>query len=189
MPGDITKLLDAWKSGNAAAGEEVLARTYEELRRIAHARLRHERRHHTLQPTAVLHEAYLRLMRRGPGPVTDREAFFRLMAAEIRRRLVDHARRRLANKRGGGAVHEPLSSSIAASSGSPAETELMLERLDRALAEFAVAFPRAAQVVELRFLAGLTTDETARHLGISPGTVKREWTFARAWLGAAIGMD
>jgi RNA polymerase sigma factor (TIGR02999 family) len=189
MAGDITQLLDDWKSGNAAAGEEVIAKTYDELRRIAHARLRRERRDHTLQATAVLHEAYLRLMRRGPGPVANRDDFYRLMATEIRRRLVDHARRRLADKRGGGAVHEPLASSIAASPESTADTESMLGRLDRALADLAGSYPRAAEVVGLRFLAGLTTDETAQQLGLSPGTVKREWTFARAWLAAAIGTD
>ena len=187
MPGEITKLLEAWKAGNAEAGDQVIARTYGELRRVAHAYLRRERHAHTLQTTALLHDAYMRLLRKGPGSVDTREAFFRLMAAEMRRRLVDHARRRLAAKRGGGAVHEPVESSTSAvASGEAGEIEATLRRLDRALEDLSVSFPRAAQVVQLRFIAGLTTDETAAELGLSPGTVKRDWTFARAWLAAAL---
>jgi RNA polymerase sigma factor (TIGR02999 family) len=188
VPGEITKLLEAWKAGNAEAGEEVIARTYGELRRVAHAYLRRERHAHTLQTTALLHDAYMRLLRKGPGSADTREAFFRLMAAELRRRLVDHARRRLAAKRGGGAVHEPLDASAATASttGEAEDIEATLRRLDRALEGLSSSFPRAAQVVQLRFLAGLTTDETAAELGLSPGTVKRDWVFARAWLAAAL---
>src|SRR3954447_26860817 len=108
---DISELLGQWRAGNPDAGEEVLARTYEELRRVAHAHLRRERQGHSLPPTALLHEAYLKLLRNGPGSADTREAFFRLMAAEMRRRLVDHARRRLAEKRGGSIVHVPLQTS------------------------------------------------------------------------------
>jgi RNA polymerase sigma factor (TIGR02999 family) len=187
VSGEITKLLEAWKAGNAEAGDEVIARTYGELRRVAHAYLRRERHAHTLQTTALLHDAYMRLLRQGPGSVENREAFFRLMAAEMRRRLVDHARRRLAAKRGGGAVHEPLDTSAAAVAPAGADDiEATLGRLDRALEQLSDSFPRAAQVVQLRFLAGLTTDETAAELGLSPGTVKRDWVFARAWLAAAL---
>jgi RNA polymerase sigma factor (TIGR02999 family) len=112
------------------------------------------------------------------------------MAAEIRRRLIDHARRRLAEKRGGGEIHAPLSSSAvvaAPDSGEPAEA--ILERLDRALTQLRQDFPRAAHVVELRFFVRLTTEETAVQLRVSSGTVKREWTFARAWLAAALASD
>jgi RNA polymerase sigma-70 factor, ECF subfamily len=190
MPDDITKLLEAWKGGNADAGEELVAKTYRELRRIAHAHLRRERRGHTLQTTALLHEAYLRLLQRGPGTVENRDAFFRLMAAEMRRRLVDHARRRLASKRGGGIRHEPLEASAATASLEDShEVETMLGRLDRALDELSGSFPRAARVVQLRFIAGLTTEETANAIGLSSGTVKREWIFARAWLAAALAPD
>ncbi|MEP6592212.1 MAG: ECF-type sigma factor [Acidobacteriota bacterium] len=186
MP-DISELLDQWRAGDPHAGEEVLARTYQELRRVAHAHLRRERRGHSLPPTALLHEAYLRLLRNGPGTAATREAFFRLMAAEMRRRLVDHARRRLADKRGGGAVHLPLqTSAIVSASVEDASVEETLVRMDTALEALTVSFPRAARVVQLRFLAGLTTDETAVELGLSAGTVKREWTFARAWLAAAM---
>jgi RNA polymerase sigma factor (TIGR02999 family) len=178
--------LERWKAGDAAAGETVIARTYDELRRVAHAYLRRERHAHTLQTTALLHDAYMRLLRKGPGSVDTREAFFRLMAAEMRRRLVDHARRRLAAKRGGGAVHEPLDASATAATADEGEDiEATLSRLDRALDDLRGSHPRAAQVVQLRFIAGLTTDETAAELGLSAGTVKRDWVFARAWLAAA----
>lgn len=186
MP-EISKLLEKWRAGSSDAGEEVVARTYDELRRVAHAHLRRERRGHPLQTTALLHEAYLRLLRTGPGTADTREAFLRLMAAEMRRRLVDHARRRLAEKRGGGAIHHRLqTSAIVPAPEDHADIETMLGRLDTALDELSAGFPRAARVVQLRFLAGLTTEETAAELGLSTGTVKREWTFARAWLAAAM---
>ena len=186
MP-EISSLLARWGAGDADAGEEVIARTYDHLRRLAHAPLRGERRGHLLQTTALLHEAYLRLLRSGPGTAATRDAFFRLMTAEMRRRLVDHARRRLAGKRGGGAIHESLDTSVAMPApGDAADIEMTLTRLDVALGELDTAFPRAARVVQLRFLAGLTTEETAAELGLSSGTVKREWTFARAWLAAAL---
>jgi RNA polymerase sigma factor (TIGR02999 family) len=187
VPSDLSKLLEAWKHGDAEAGEEVVNRTYAELRRVAHGFLRRERRHHTLQTTALLHEAYLRLLRKGPGTADTREAFFRLMAAEMRRRLIDHARRRLASKRGGGAVHESFSTSAGVPAPeAPEDIETVLARLDQALIQLSATFPRTAHVVQLRFLAGLTAEEAAAELGLSVGTVKREWTFARAWLAAAI---
>ncbi|AMY09570.1 RNA polymerase sigma factor [Luteitalea pratensis] len=167
-----------------------MALTYGELRRMARARLRRERPGHAWQTTALLHEAYLRLLRHGPGLVDNRDTFFRLMAAEMRRRLVDHGRRRLAEKRGGGAIHEPLQTSATrAVAQAPEDIEAMLERLDRALEELSNRLPRAARVVRLRFLDGLTMESTATELGLSTGTVKREWTFARAWLAAAIESD
>ncbi len=187
MSGDITRLLQEWRAGNAKAGEELIARTYPELRRVAHAHLRRERRGHSLQTTAILHEAYLRLLRKGPGSVEDRDAFFRLMAAEIRHRLIDHARRRLASKRGGGIIHENGDvAALAARIESGHDIEPILARLDLALEDLGKSFPRAAQVVQLRFLAGLTMEETAKELDLSTGTVKRDWTFARAWLAAAM---
>ena len=188
--GEITVLLEAWKAGDENAGAEVVSRTYAELRRLAHAYVRRERPGHTLQATALLNEAYLRLLRTGPGPADNREAFFRLMAAEMRHRLVDHARRRLAEKRGGGVIHEELKTgTMAIVPDQPQDVEVILEQLDDALEQLTASFPRAAQVVQLRFLAGLTTDETAAALGLSAGTIKREWTFARAWLAAALNPD
>jgi RNA polymerase sigma-70 factor (ECF subfamily) len=190
VPGDISGLLAQWAAGNAEAGEKVVARTYAELRRVARAQLRREQRRHTLQTTGLLHEAYMRLLRKGPGSADTRDAFFRLMAAEMRRRLVDHARRRLADKRGGGTIHEPLEPSAAlAAPNAVDDVEAMLARLDQALTGLSESFPRAARVVQLRFLGGLTTEEIAADLGLSAGTVKREWTFARAWLAAAMEGD
>jgi RNA polymerase sigma factor (TIGR02999 family) len=193
MPADINALLAQWRSGNAEAGEAVVAETYDELRRVARGYLRRERPGHLLQTTALLHEAYVRLLRTGPGPADTREAFFRLMASEMRRRLVDHARRRMADKRGGGAIHETFDSSTApAVTPHPAgdhDAEAVLDRLDQALGELSGAYPRAAQVVQLRYLAGLTTEETAAALDLSPGTVKRDWTFAKAWLAVALEAD
>jgi RNA polymerase sigma factor (TIGR02999 family) len=187
VPSELTNLLERWKAGDARAGEEVVLRTYPELRRLARAYLRHERPDHTLQTTALLHEAYLRLLRTGPGSVDSRDAFFRLMAAEMRRRLIDHARRRLAEKRGGRIAHTSLDSlSAAVPAREPSEDDGLPERLDRALIDLNALFPRAARVVQLKFFVGLTTEEAAAELGLSPGTVKRDWTFARAWLAAAM---
>jgi RNA polymerase sigma-70 factor, ECF subfamily len=187
MPTDVTRLLGEWKAGRSDAREELISLTYEELRRLARAYLRRERVDHTLQPTALLNEAYLRLLPSGPRTADSRDAFFRLMASEMRHRLVDHARRRLAEKRGSGAKPSPLDTSapVAAPAADEDDTEV-LDRLDRAVADLAAGYPRAAKVVQLRFFAGLTTDETAGELRLSPGTVKREWTFARAWLAAAL---
>jgi RNA polymerase sigma factor (TIGR02999 family) len=108
------------------------------------------------------------------------------MSAEMRRRLIDHARRRHAEKRGGGSIHQPVDTSIAVSAAEPGGDEAMLRRLDQAIAKLNDAFPRAARIVELRYMAELTTEETAAHLGLSVGTVKRDWRFARAWLASAI---
>jgi RNA polymerase sigma factor (TIGR02999 family) len=190
MAGDITRLLAEWKAGRREAAEEVVSRTYDELRRLARTYLRRERPGHTLQATALLNEALLQMLPKGPGAVASREAFFRLMAAEMRHRLVDHARRRLADKRGAGAIHEPLhtSSGVAASEACD-DIEAKLQRLDRAIGKLSASYPRTARVVQLRFLAGFTTEETAAEIGVSAGTVKREWTFARAWLSAAIEAD
>ncbi len=187
--GDFSRLLEQWKRGDAGAGDQVVALTYAELRRLAHGFVRRERAGVSLQTTGLLHEAYARLLRKGPGSADTKDAFFRLMAAEMRHRLIDHARRRLAEKRGGRAVHEPLRSSAVSSRPVPDDVEPMLERLDKALVELDRAFPRAAKVVQLRFLAGLTTEEAAEQLGLSAGTVKRDWTFARAWLAAAMQGD
>ncbi len=179
--------MEGWRRD---AGAEVVSRTYAELRRLAHAYVRRERPGTRLQATALLNEAYLRLLRKGPGTADNREAFFRLMAAEMRHRLVDHARRRLAEKRGGGVIHESLQTgTMAIAPENRDDVETSLGRLDAALEQLSAGFPRAAQVVQLRFMAGLTTDETAAALGLSAGTIKREWTFARAWLAAAMESD
>jgi RNA polymerase sigma-70 factor (ECF subfamily) len=187
MAEDITTLLQHWKAGSAAAGEAVISKTYSELRRLARGYLRHERPGHTLQATALLNEAYLRLWPAGPRAATTREEFFRLMASEMRHRLVDHARRRLADKRGSGVRHEEvdMNAAIPAPDASD-EADVLVDRLDRAVNELGEAHPRAARVVQLRYFGGLTIEEIAEDLELSSGTVKREWTFAKAYLAAAL---
>jgi RNA polymerase sigma factor (TIGR02999 family) len=182
----ITRLLEEWQDGNSQAAEILVSKTYNELRRIARLHLRGERPGHTLQATALLHEAYLRLLDHVPESIDSRQAFFRLMSAEMRRRLIDHARRRMADKRGAGAHPVSLDSVDLEASVSDNEAQDMLDRLDAALERLTAAYPRTASVVQLRYLAGLTLDETASELGLSTGTVKREWTFAKAWLAAAL---
>jgi len=187
MSHDITTLLEQWNQGSAAAGEEVVSKTYDELRRLARGYLRRERSEHTLQATALLNEAYLRLLPAGPRAATNREEFFRLMASEMRHRLVDHARRRLAAKRGGGIRHETVHDDTTFAAPPPeSDPNVMLDRLDRAIETLGQAFPRAAQVVQLRFIGGLTIEEIAGDLELSAGTIKRDWTFAKAWLAAAM---
>ncbi len=184
--GDITLLLERWKAGSTEAGEELVSRTYGELQRLARGYLRRERPGHTLQATALINEVYLQLLPNAPRVADNREAFFRLMASEMRHRLVDHARRRLAAKRGGGVRPVTLDAELPVAASDTSDDSAMLDGLDRAVEELAAQHPRAADVVRLRFLAGLTTEETAAQLKLSTGTVKREWTFAKAWLAAAI---
>jgi len=182
----ISELILSAEGGDRSAADALFAALYDELHRLARRQLARKAPDLALGTTTLLHEAYLRLLRTGPGTVDSRDAFFRLMAAEMRRRLIDHARRRLAEKRGGRVPHEPLGSSVAAAVFDPEDDDELPARLDRALAELDKLFPRAARVVQLKFFVGLTTEEAAGELGLSAGTVKRDWTFARAWLAAAI---
>ena len=177
---EVTQLLQAWRDGDERAGERLLAQVYETLRRIAASQLRGERQGHTLQPTALVHEAYLRLLGQQRVDWRDRAHFFGLAAVTMRRVLVDHARARNARKRQRGEEHGPLT---LATGGEP-EVELL--DLDRALTEFAQRFPRPAKVVEMRYFADLELDEIAVCLGVSPTTVKRDWSFARAWMRTAL---
>jgi RNA polymerase sigma-70 factor, ECF subfamily len=185
---NVTELLQRWRAGDDAAAERVLEQTYEELRRIARALLRRERPGHTLQATALINEICLRLLPTGPRAAENRQAFLNVVAGEMKRRLIDHARRRLAAKRGGGAIVEPLEGAIdpVAPLDSDEDAQEMLDRLDRALAELGASHARVAQVVELKFFAGLTNEEVADDLKLSAGTVKRDWTFGKAWLAAAL---
>lgn len=173
---DLTGLLQAWRKGSAAARDELLEGVYAHLKRIAAAQLRGERGGHTLQPTALVHEAYLRLVNQARVDWRDRAHFFGLVAATMRRVLIDHARRRASRKRQPG---EELSGLTIA--GGPAGAVELLD-LDRALERLAAESARAAQVVEMRYFAGLEIDEVAECLGISPATVKRDWEFARTWM-------
>lgn len=178
----ITLLLERWSSGDSAAAEQVLPLVYEELRRIAARQLRRERDAHTLQATAIVHEAYLRLNGQTGLEWPSRAHFFAFAAHLIRRILVDHARIRNRAKRGGGKEHLTLTEAAdLALSKSPD-----LEALDEALAALEKVDVRKAAVVELKFFGGLSLEEIAGQLGISPETVSREWRRAKAWLHSAL---
>ncbi len=178
-PGDVTSLLLDWNRGRAEALEELMPVVYEELRRLAKAHLGRERRDHTLQPTDLVHEAYLKLVDQRHVDWKNRAHFFAVAARLMRRVLVDHARARLAQKRGGGAVRVAFDETLVL--GTEAADVLLLA-LDDALTELGALDVRQARTVELRYFAGLTVDEAAEALGVSGMTVKRDWTVARAWL-------
>ena len=177
---DITRLLQAHAAGNPGALEQLLPLVYDELRVIARGRLRREHAGHTLAPTELVHEAFMKLM---PGRVAwnDRTHFYAIASRAMRNVLIDHAMRRGAAKRGGGAAAITLPDSAAAA-GSDQESVEELIALGEALARLEQLDARQARVVECRFFGGLSIDETAEALGISPATVSRDWTFARAWL-------
>lgn len=176
----ITELLRSWQQGDAQSGEAVVPLVYAELRRIARIRLSAERAGHTLQPTALVHEAWLRLMQQHGATWQNRAQFFAIAAQAMRRILVDHARRRHTNKRNGGETPLTLDT-IEDIVASPVPDEEMLA-LDAALDQLSGLDSRQARVVELRFFGGLSIEETAQVLELSATTVKREWTTARAWL-------
>jgi RNA polymerase sigma factor (TIGR02999 family) len=177
--GDVTRLLDQWNAGDADALKALVAELYAELRRMAGGLLRDERADHTLQPTALVHEAYLRLTGLREMRFENRRHFYGAAAIAMRRILVDHARTRRAQKRGGPDVQFiPLDEAI----NTPIDVRLDFERLDEALEALAAFAPDQAKVVELRYFVGLSIEETADVLEVSPATVKRQWVFARAWL-------
>ena len=176
----ITQLLRSWQKGDAQSGEAVVPLVYAELRRIARIRLSAERSGHTLQPTALVHEAWLRLMQQHGANWQNRAQFFAIAAQAMRRILVDHARRRHSDKRYAGETPIALDH-IEEIVASPVPDQEMLA-LDAALERLAALDSRQARVVELRFFGGLSIEEAADVLGLSPTTVKREWTTARAWL-------
>ncbi len=178
----ITQLLAKWASGDQEAAEQVLPRVYEELRRIAARQLRQERDAHTLQATAIVHEAYLRLVGQAGLEWPSRAHFFAFAAHLIRRILVDYARIRNRAKRGG--EFEKVTLLEAADLALEKSPDLVA--LDEALSGLEKVDPRKATVVELKFFAGLTLEEIAVELGISTETVSREWRRARAWLYNAL---
>lgn len=182
MPGDarperITQLLRAWQEGDTAAGDELVPMVYSELRRIAGSRLRAERSSHTLQPTALVNEAWLRLTKQHGGAWENRSQFFGIAAIAMRRILVDHARKRLTVRAGEGVQHAVADETLM----SPLP-DARLIALDEALTRLEALDVRQARVVELRFFAGLSVDDTAKALAVSSGTIKREWKTARTWL-------
>jgi RNA polymerase sigma factor (TIGR02999 family) len=175
---EITQLLRSWASGNDEAEAQVLPMVYDELRRIAARHLRRERSDHTLQATALVHEAYLRLCQEHRLRWKGRAHFFAFAAHLIRRILVDHARHRNRAKRGGGTHRVTLAEAKEVFSAKQPD----LIALDDALSSLAELDGRKAAVVELRFFGGLTLEETAAHLDVSPETVSRDWRRAKAWL-------
>jgi len=180
--GEITALLDAVKSGDSGAESRLMALMYRDLHARARLYMQRERRDHTLQPTALVHEAFLRLMREGAVELHSRTHFLAAASIVMRRVLVDHARGRAAAKRHGGQVQVELAEGMAAEAPN---LEDMLT-LDEALTRLAACDARQARVVELLFFGGLTEEEAAESLGVSSRTVKRDWRSARAWLQAQL---
>jgi RNA polymerase sigma-70 factor (ECF subfamily) len=184
-PASVTKLLLAWGGSDRGALDQMLPAVYSELRRLAAHYLSQEPVGHTLQPTALVHEAYLRLIDQRQADWRNRAQFLGLAAGMMRRILVNHARDRRARKRGGGGGAERISLSlIEAPSGRP---DVELIALEDALERLAALDARKSRVVELKFYGGLTVEEIAEVLQVSRATVEREWSFARAWLYDAIG--
>ena len=178
-PDDVTKLLVEWRGGSQEALEQLMPLVYRELHSIAARVLARESPGHTLQSTALVHEAYLKLVGQRSTRWQNRAHFLAISAQMMRRILVDHARHHQRIKRGGPMPTLSLDEAIAV----PApEADLDVLALDDALTSLAQVDPRGARVVELRFFSGLTIEETAEVLAVSPGTVKRDWNTARAWL-------
>jgi RNA polymerase sigma factor (TIGR02999 family) len=174
----ITGLLDRWRLGDQEAASQLMELVYGELHRIAAREMRREHGEHTLQTTAVVHEAYLRICRSKPIDWKDRVHFYAVAAQQLRRVLVDHARRVHSEKRGGGV----LKFSIQESDGPAIGIDDRVLAVDEALDRLGLLDPRAAKVVELRFFGGLSEAEAAGALQISVATVKRDWDFAKTWL-------
>jgi RNA polymerase sigma factor (TIGR02999 family) len=181
-PQEITQLLLAWNQGDEGARDRLIPVVYDELRRVARGYLRRERANHTLQPTALVHETFLRLVDQRSVHWQGRAHFFGIAARLMRQILVNHARTRQAAKRGGSAQQVSLAD-LGALAG---HAELDLVSLDEALQQLEKLDPRQGRIVELRFFSGLTFEEVAEVMSLSLATVKREWTTARAWLRRAL---
>lgn len=180
--GQVTEMLRRWAQGDREALDGVMTLVYGELRRLAHSYLQGERPDHTLQATALVNEAYLRLVDAEYRHIEKRSEFFAVAAQAMRRILVDHARRKQAAKRGGGVTYI----SFDEGKGPPTSNAVDIVALDEVLEDLVQQDERQAKVVELRYFCGLTIDETAKVLKISPATVSREWNMARAWLRRAL---
>ena len=175
---DVTQVLSEMAGGDPEALDRLLPVVYDNLRDLARRELRRERQDHTLSATAMVHEAYLRLVQLDNVSWEGRAHFFGAAAVAMRRILISYARTRTAQKRGGGAAHVPLEDVVVAARERPAD----VLALDEALERLRALNPRQAGVVECRFFAGMSLDETAAALGISNATVRRDWALARAWL-------
>lgn len=183
VAGDVTQLLQRWAEGDEDAFRTLTPLVYDEMRKLASGQLKDERTNHTLQPTGLVHEAYMRLVHRQTGNWKSRAQFYAVASLVIRRILVEHARSRLRLKRGGGTTIF-----VDATVDWPDERAIHLTRLDDALDSLAKLDPSQSRIVELRFFTGLSIEETADVLELSPATVKRRWASARAWLLRELGV-
>ena len=179
---DVSVLLAEWSGGNEASRDELMPLVYNQLRQLARRYMASERDGHSLQATALVNEAFLRLVDQREVQWQGRAHFFALASNMMRRILVDHARRHQYAKRGGGVRPEPLNEGLIAAGEKPAD----IVALDEALTRLAAIAPRKSEVVELRYFGGLTIEEVAEVLKVSQGTVRRDWTTAKAWLYRAI---
>lgn len=179
---DVTQLLAEWRAGEANAFEKLMPLVYEELRKLAHYHLKKERSDHTYHTTDLVHEVYLNLSGKEQTPWQNRAHFFAVSAHAMRTILIDYARRRNRQKRGGGAIKVKLDD-VQVCSDEHLED---LISLDQALLKLQEIEPRLCQIVECRYFGGLTIEETAQALDISPATVKRDWKLAKAWLRRAM---
>lgn len=184
-PQQITQMLKDWSNGDQSARDQLIPLVYEELRRMAHQHMKKERPGHTLQTSALVHEAFVRLVDQSDVQWQNRAHFFGIAAQMMRRILVDYARGRNYAKRGGGARQVSLEDVAIVS----AERAADVVALDEALTSFASVDQRKSQIVELRFFGGLSIEETAAVLSVSPGTVMRDWTLAKAWLRREMTAD
>ena len=180
---EVTRLLVAWSNGDRAALDRLMPLVYEELRRLARHYMSRERPGHTLQSTALVNEAYLRLVEQEGMRWENRAHFFGIAARLMRQILVEHARSRQAAKRGGGQYRLSLSKVDRVAS----RPDVNLLALDEALGRLEALDPQKSRIVELRYFGGLGIEETAEVIGVSPATVKRDWSMARAWLRCEIG--
>ena len=182
---EVTRLLQGWQAGDRQALDNLLPLVYKELRRLAHFQLQGERRDHTLQSAALVHEAYLRLIGLDPPQWESRTHFFAIAGHLMRQILVDYARRHGAAKRGGGICKISLDDALTPSKGN----DLDIVAVDEALKELAKVDERQSRVVELRFFAGLSLEEISKVMDIAPATAQRDWVAARAWLHREISRN
>ena len=182
---EVTELLRDWSRGDQSALDKLIPLVYDELRRLAHKHMRREKAGHVLQTSALVNEAYLRLAGESQVQWQNRAHFFGIAARLMRRILVDDARRRSFDKRGGSRIQVSLSEALSVAQ----EQAANVLALDNALKNLAANDARQSEIVELRFFGGLSIDETAEVLKVSPGTVMRDWTMAKAWLRREIGKE
>jgi RNA polymerase sigma-70 factor, ECF subfamily len=182
-PGEVTRLLRELRRGAPGAADALVPLIYDELRRLASRHLNNERDDHTLQTTALAHEAYLKLLAPASNDVADRAHFFAIASQAMRQILIDSARARRARKRGDGARHAPLDDSIPA----PDDGALAALAVNDALEKLRAINPRQASIVEMKFFAGMTTEEIALVLNVAPRTIIRQWNVAQAWLFETLG--